>query len=224
MAISEAALINIMRNVTGRVDATDPLFTDTIMAEYLNNFITLQSTMDVRLIKNKTWWEFLLPAQTVPFTNYPNVPVDLQTIGLINGQVGASTIGPDCYANGFIVFWYQDPKEFYQIWPQTQFYQPARPTYVLYYNNELTFRNPPNIPYWIKIEAYQVEWQVDPGGVLNQDYVYRYFAYGAALDIFADFGEMDKWNEMFPVFRRYRSLVLSRTYSQYQNQRPSPEF
>lgn len=224
MAISEAALINIMRNVTGRTDATDPLFTNAIMAEYLNNFIQLQSTMDVRLFKNKTWWEFELPATEFVNGPYLPVPVDLQTIGLINGQVGASTIGPLCYANGFIVFWYEDPAEFYQLWPETQFYQPARPTYVLYYNNELTFRNPPNIPYLIKIEAYQVEWQVGPGGVLNQDYLYRYLAYGASLDIFADYGEMDKYNETFPVFRRYRSLVLSRTYSQYQNQRPSPEF
>lgn len=224
MAISEADLINIMRNVTGRVDASDPLFTDQIMSQYLNNFIQLQSTMDVRLIKNKTWWEFVLPAYVDQTVDYPTYPVDLQNLNLVNGQIGASTIGPLCYADGFVVFWYQDPGEFYGIWPETQLYQPSRPTYVLYYNNELTFRNPPNKEYLIKIDAYQVEWQITQGGVLNQDYVYRYLAYGASLDIFSDFGEMDKYNEVFPVFRRYRSLVLSRTYSQYQNQRPSPEF
>ena len=72
--------------------------------------------------------------------------------------------------------------------------------------------------------AYQVEIQVDPEGELNQDYLFRYIAYGTALDIFSDYGEMDRWRDIFPAFQRYRALVYSRTYSQYQNQRPSPEF
>lgn len=219
MAISAADLILIVRNVTGRVDASDPLFTDTIMLDRINQFIQLQSTQDIRIFKNKTWYEFNFgPTDPNPW------PVDLQNITLINGNIGASTIEPPCYADGFYVFWYQSPTEFYGIWPETQTYQPSRPTYVLYYNNELTFRNPPNKDYLIKIAAYQVEIQVDPDGLLNQDYLYRYVAYGTALDIFSDFGEMDKWREVFPAFQRYRALVYSRTYSQYQNQRPSPEF
>lgn len=219
MAKSAADLILILRNVTGRVDASDPLFTDAIMLQYLQDFIQLQSTQDIRIFKNKTWYEFLLDPATSP----DPYPVDLQTIVMVNGSVGASTIEPPCYADGFPVFWYQDPAEFYGIWPETQTYQPQRPTYVLYYNNELTFRGPPNKEYLIKIAAYQVEIQIT-NGVLNQDYLYRYICYGAALDIFSDFGEMDKWREVFPAYQRYRALVYSRTYSQYQNQRPSPEF
>jgi hypothetical protein len=218
MAKSAADLILILRNVTGRVDASDPQFTDSIMLQYLQDFIQLQSTQDIRIFKNKTWYEFLLsPLSPDPF------PVDLQTLPLIDGQIGASTIEPPCYADGFPVFWYQSPQEFYGIWPETQVYQPQRPTYVLYYNNELTFRGPPNKEYLIKMAAYQVEIQIT-NGVLDQDYLYRYICYGAGLDIFSDFGEMDKWREIFPAYQRYRALVYSRTYSQYQNQRPSPEF
>lgn len=223
-------LINIMRNVTGRVDASDPLFTDQIMLGYLNDFIQLESTMDVRIFKNKTWYSF-----TYGTANANPFPVNLQTLLLDNQagnttnpvvpQLGASTIGPEAYADGFVVFWYEDPANFYQIWPETQTYQPQRPTYVLYYNNELTFRGPPDKTYLMKISAYQVEYQLlATDQPLNQDYVWRYFAYGAALDIFSDYGEMDKYNEIFQVFRRYRALVYSRTNSQYQNQRPNPEF
>ncbi len=220
MAKSAADLILILRNVTGRVDASDPLFTDSIMLQYLQDFIQLQSTQDIRIFKNKTWWEFTFgPASFNPY------PVFLQDIVLANGNIGASTIEPPCYADGFPVFWYQSPQEFYQIWPETQTYQPQRPTYVLYYNNELTFRGPPNKDYLIKMEAYQVEVEIDPdSNLLQDDYLYRYVCYGAALDIFSDFGEIDKWNDIFPMFRRYRSFVYSRTNSQYQNQRPSPEF
>lgn len=225
MAKTAADLIQILRNVTGRVDASDPLFTDEIMLQYLQDFIQLESTQDVRLFKNRTWWEFAFgPDDPNPY------PVDLQTIELIRGNIGASTIGPPAYADGFYVFWYEDPAQFYGIWPETQTYQPQRPTYVLYYNNELTFRGPPDKSYLIKIAAYQVELQIqdlnyDPAYQgLQQDYLFRYLAYGAALDIFSDFGEMDRWNEIFPAYKRYRALVYSRTYSQYQSQRPYPEF
>ncbi len=218
MAKSAQDLILILRNITGRVDASDPQFTDQIMLQYLQDFIQLQSTQDIRIFKNRTWYEFTFgPTDPNPF------PVNLQDIVLINGHVGASTIEPPCYADGFFVFWYQSPQEFYAIWPETQTYQPQRPTYVLYYNNELTFRGPPEKNYLIKMAAYQVEVQIT-NGVLDQDYLYRYICYGAALDIFSDFGEMDKWNEIFPAYQRYRALVYSRTYSQYQNQRTAPEF
>ncbi len=219
MAKTAAQLITILRNVTGRMDASDPMFTNDIMLQYLNDFIQLLSTQDVRLYKNYTWWEFTFG------TTDPNpYPVNLQEIVLASGQAGASTIGPTAYADGFVVFWYESPQEFYALWPETQTYQIQRPQNVLYYNNELTFRGPPNKDYAIKINAYQVELQVDPDSQLDQDYLFRYLVYGAALDIFSDFGEMERWNEIFPVFRRYRSLVYARTNSQYQNQRPSPEF
>jgi hypothetical protein len=220
MAKTAAELITILRNVTGRVDASDPLFTDTIMLQYLQDFIQLLSTQDIRIFKNKTFYEFTFgPSDPNPF------PVELQNIILANGNQGASTIEPPCYANGFFVYWYQSPQEFYQIWPETQTYQPQRPTYVLYYNNELNFKGPPDQEYLIKMCAYQVEVQIDPNtGLLQQDYLYRYICYGAALDIFSDYGEIDKWNQLFPVFTRYRALVYSRTNCQYQNQRPAPEF
>lgn len=217
MTKSAADLITILRNVTGRVDASDPLFTDDIMLGYLNDFLSLESTQDIRIFKNKTWWEFDFgPLDPNPF------PVDLQNIVLANTNVGASTIEPPSYCNGFQLFWYQSPAEFYGIWPEIQVYQTARPTYVLYYNNELTFRNPPDTTYLIKIAAYQVELQINQN--IESDYLFRYAAYGAALDIFGDYGEMDKYRDIFPLFQRYRALVYSRTYSQYQNQRPSPEF
>lgn len=217
MIITAQMLIQLLRNVTGRVDASDPQFTDEEMLNRIQQFLQLQSTQDIRIFKNRTWWEF-----TYGPNDLDPLPVDLKNLVLINGNTGASTIEPPAYADGFYIFWYQNPRDFYQIWPETQTYTPQRPTYVLYYNNELTFRGPPNKDYLIKIAAYQVEVQVNEN--LDADYLYRYAVYGAALDLFADYGEMDKYNEIFPVFKRYRSLVYARTYSQYQNQRPDPEF
>lgn len=318
MPKSASDLIQIMRNVTGRVDASDPLFTDTIMRQYLNDFVVQLSSHDVRIFKNKTWLEFdISPSTPNPY------PVDLQGLklttigpiayvqlsqqsdptvvtdtpmvgtidsanqvftlsatpfvlpgtvfitgtnpaqslmddgvggftgdgsGSINYNTGAISIVFDAapiaastvtitysYNTGSIVssqtpsysfnlFWYQDPGDFFRKWPDIPNYTPQRPSDVLYYNNQLLFRGPPDQEYHIKIEAYQEEIEFTDEGSLNADYMFRYLAYGASLDIFSDYGEMDRWRETFPVFQRYRALVYSRTYCQYQNQRPSPEF
>ncbi len=313
-------LVNIMRNVTGRVDASDPLFTDQIMAQYLNDFVVQLASQDIRIFKNMTWYEFdISPATPNPYPvnlqqlklttigppayvqNIPNtlttnqilvtdqamdgvidganllftfpanpfiIPGSFSVIGSNPAQAliddglggftgdGAGTIDYDTGAViinfttppaigstvtcdytyaistvstnqnqfSFDLWWFQSPAEFYAHWPDRFNYTPQRPTAVLYYNNELTFRGPPDQEYHIKIQAYheEIEWNDD--GSLRSDYLFRYLAYGASLDIFSDFGEMDKWNQIFPVFQRYRALVYARTNCQYQNQRPSPEF
>ena len=219
MAKSEAELINMLRNVTGRVDDSDPLFTNAIMKGYLVDFAKLQSTQDIRIFKNYTWYEF-----TYGTADLNPLPIDLNVLVLSNGTIGASTIEPPAYCAGFNLFWYQSPMEFYRIWPETQTYAPSRPTYVLYYNRELTFRNPPDQTYDIKIAAYSEEIAFDSAGLMQDDYLYRYIVYGAALDIFADYGEMDKWNDLQAPYMKYRSKVYARTYQQYQNQRAAPEF
>jgi len=140
-------------------------------------------------------------------------------------QVQFTTIGPFCTADGFEVFWYEDPAQFYAMWPETQAYTPQRPTYVLYYNNTLTFRGPPDREYAIKINAYQVEFPLDQmDSVINQDYLWRYIAYGASRDLLNDYGETDKAMMIAPVFNDYRSKVYARTYQQQMSQRSTPRF
>lgn len=234
--IPASEIIMILRNVTGRVDAADPLFTDDIMLNYLNRFLSQQSSQDIRIFKNYTWWIFEYGVEnlaTDPPT-FPNpMPVDLQGLGF-------TTIGPPAYVqfptsnqpaspNGsFELNWYINPALFYERWPDIPTpYTPQRPTSVLYYNNELTFRGPPDQTYTIKIQAYTQEVIVvgpasNPG--IFQNYLYRYAAYGAALDIFSDYGETDKWRDIFPMFQRYRGFVYARTNQQYMTTRTPPEF
>lgn len=215
MAKSTADLITIVRNVTGRVDNSDPLFTDDIILGYINDFYRLEMGQDLRIKENETWWEFTL------LTTDPNpYPVVLQDI---NTQ-GVTTIGNLCYVDGFQIWWYQDPQTFFWKWPQTQDYEPSRPTDVLYYNNELLFRSPPDQSYPVKINAYRVEAEMVAGENISEDYLWRYVSYGAARDIFSDYGELDLWERYEPVFRKYRSLVYARTYQQQMSERSLPRF
>ena len=205
-------VITILRNVTGRVDANDPLFSDPAMLRYLNNFIQTSNTTEVRLFQQRTWLEFNIdPTSPDPY------PIDLDVLSLTN-------IMPPCYADGFLVFWYQDPEDFFRIWPETQTYAPSRPTYVLYYNQQLVFRNPPNKSYHIKMAAYKIDMALASGQSIPSAYLYRYLAYGTALDIFGDYGEMDKYAQTEPVYRKYKLQVLARTWDQYNNQRTGPDF
>lgn len=212
-------VILIMRNVTGRIDASDPLFDDSVMLGYANDFLNLIMPQEVRLYENKTWWEF-----TIDENEEDPFQVNLQDLKF-------TTIGPPAYVDGFELEWHQNPDIFFTKWPETQTYDAQRPEDVLYYDNELIFRGPLDQEYDFKFSAYKVEAQMvnssneaDPNTALEFDYFWRYVAYGASLDIFSDYGEMDNYQRYYPVFRRYRSLVYSRTNQQLMSQRALPTF
>jgi len=229
---SGGSVIQIMRNVTGRVDRTDPAFTDPIMYDYLNFFLQNEHPQEVQLFQNRTWWDFSIDPTT------PNpMPVDLDALGYasINSPAYIYQVNaPVPPVSSFPLFWYENPRDFYARWPWNQVFTPQMPNYVLYYNNELTFRGPPDQLYNVRISAYKIDYSFKGGSnttlqnsILSKvpvAYLTRYLAYGAALDILSDYGEMDKYNEVFQVYRRYRGQVLARTWNQLSSQRTDPSF
>jgi hypothetical protein len=225
---SGESVIQIMRNVTGRVDKNDPAFTDPIMFDYLNAFVQQEHPQEVRIFQNQTWWDFAIG----PNTTDP-LPVDLDALGFSTINAPAYIAYTTGATTSFYLFWYEDPKQFYARWPWGQVFTPQMPTAVLYYNQELTFRGPPDRVYNVRIAAYKIDYSFSGGNNTNsgsilsnvpQAYLTRYFAYGAALDILSDYGEMDKYNEVFQVYRRYKGQVLARTWQQYESQRTAPDF
>lgn len=228
---SSVSVVQILRNVTGRVDRNDPAFTDAIMIDYLNAFLQQQHPQEVRIFQNQTWWDF-----TIDETSLDPYPVDLDALGFstINDPAYISYANTSLTPNTFKLFWYENPADFYARWPWNNVFTPQMPTYVLYYNNELTFRGPLDQAYRVRIAAYKIDYSFSGGTDSTPEnsiltnvpnaYLSRYIAYGAALDILSDFGEMDKYNEVFQVYRRYRGQVLARTWDQYNSQRTNPDF
>jgi hypothetical protein len=214
MAINRLAsqVIQIARNATGRVDSNDPLFTDAIMLQRLTDFIQLEKCTDVRIGYNRSWYEMTL------VTGQGTYDINLDNENL-------STINPPAYVDGYEIFWYQDPAAFYRIFPETQTYQETRPQYVLYYNNQLVFRNPPDQDYGFKVASYTVDMAItNLGDSIPQAHWMRYLGYGMSLDIFADYGELDQYNNYFPIFQRYKNMVVAREHQQNMSQRTSPKF
>ena len=95
------------------------------------------------------------------------------------------------------------------------FIQQGLPRAVLYYNNILTFRNPPNTQYLIELDAY-----LTPAAFLNTasaipfGYMAEYIARGAARKILADTGDTEQFLFYEPLFREQEILVWKRSQRQ----------
>jgi hypothetical protein len=101
----------------------------------------------------------------------------------------------------------------------------GRPTAVLLYDNQFTFFPPPNTAYRFKIKAYLV---VTPLAAATDTPVLPQWgpaiAYGAARDIFSDFGEMQSYAEVTQLYNKQIDYVLDRTEQNLLNTRVMPFF
>jgi hypothetical protein len=95
---------------------------------------------------------------------------------------------------------------------QCYFYEPGLPRAILFYNNVLTLRNPPNIQYLISLEGY-----LSPSAFLASTdsvpfaYMAEYIARGAARKILADTGDLEQFQFYEPLFREQEILVWKRS-------------
>lgn len=102
-----------------------------------------------------------------------------------------------------------------QIQVQCYFYQQGLPRAVLFYNNCLKIRNPPNTQYLMELDAY-----LTPTAFLNSSfaipfaYMAEYLARGAARKILSDTGDVEQFNFYEPLFIEQERLVWKRSQRQ----------
>lgn len=103
---------------------------------------------------------------------------------------------------------------------QSYFYQQGLPRAILFYNNCLTIRPPPDIPYLIELDAY-----LTPAAFLSTaqaiqfGYMCEYIARGAARKILSDVGDVEQFQFYEPMFREQELLVWKRSQRQFTSQR-----
>ncbi len=83
----------------------------------------------------------------------------------------------------------------------------------------------PDQTYLIKMQGIQIP----PELVSNSDVAYRtdlgpLIAYGASLEIFADFNQMDQFAQYQPQYMRYKDISMQDTYEEYSYERSTPAF
>lgn len=100
------------------------------------------------------------------------------------------------------------------------FYQLGIPRSVLYYNNTLTLRAPPNTQYLVSMTAF-----LTPAAFLASNqalpfaYMAEYLSRGAARKILADTGDVEQFNFYEPLFREQEILVWKRSQRQWTSTR-----
>ena len=103
---------------------------------------------------------------------------------------------------------------------QSYYYQQGIPRAILQYNNVLTIRPPPNIPYLVELDAY-----LTPAAFLTTSqavqfaYMSEYIARGAARKILSDTGDWDQFNAYEPLFIEQERLVWKRSQRIFTSQR-----
>lgn len=102
------------------------------------------------------------------------------------------------------------------IQSQCYFYQQGLPRAILFYNNCITLRPPPDIPYLIEMNGYLTPAAfLTTAGALPFAYMSEYLARGAARKILSDTGDVEQFQFYEPLFREQESLVWKRSQRQF---------
>lgn len=99
---------------------------------------------------------------------------------------------------------------------QCYFFEQGIPRAILYFNNIITIRPPPNIPYLVEMDAYLSPAAfLTTGGAIPFGYMAEYIARGAARKILADTGDVEQFQFYEPLFKEQEILVWKRSQRQF---------
>ncbi len=151
--------------------------------------------------------------QQVGFLQYTSGSTIVQA-GTVNYQTGAVSVSfPSGVQSGT------------DIQANCYFYEPGIPRAVLFYDNVITIQPPPNVSYYIEMDAY-----LSPAAFLSSaspvefGYMSEYIARGAARKILSDTGDIEQFNFYEPFFKEQETLVWKRSQRQFTSTRTGTIF
>lgn len=218
-----------MRLALGKRNENDPDSSDDMFITYLNDFVSLTMSDDVKLFEQFGTLSFTIDeTNTTGVYTFNDVGADHCFVN-ISQEAYISLLDPvDNSVSWNFLPIYQDPGEFFAIWGinNDEILIPGYPTNLLYYGNEFTFRTIPQTSYLIKIFGYKKNDDFpDPNIDLEFDYWLRYLAYGAALNYAQDFRyDEASYSGIKRGFARERKLMLTHTHNQVKMARALPRF
>lgn len=107
-----------------------------------------------------------------------------------------------------------------EINAQCYYFQTGLPRGILYYNNTLTLRSPPDRPYLVELDAYLTPCAFfSTSAAIPFAYMAEYIARGAARKILSDTGDVEQFMFYEPLFKEQELLVWKRSQRQWTNNR-----
>ncbi len=222
--------LRTMRLALSRRNENDPDSNDSTFRRYLQDFITLTMSDDLKIFEQFGTLSFIIDeSNTTGVYNFNDVGASSDFTN-ISQEGFISLLDPPAGSISWNQLWiYQNPGQFYAEWGinNTDVLIPGYPTEMLYYGQEMVFRTIPNTSYLVEIYGYKIVPAFSDEGddPLPSDYWMRYLAYGAARDYAADY----RFNEQSiarieRTFYRQKSLLLTRTHNQIKQSRCVPRF
>lgn len=218
-----------MRLALGRRNENDPDSNDDMLLRYVNDFVSLSMSDDVKLFEQFGTLTFTIDeTNTTGVYTFNDVGADTDFVNL-SQEAFISLLDPINNSVSWNVLpIYQDPGEFFSIWGinNDEILIPGYPTAMLYYGREFTFRTIPETSYLVKIYGYKklADFE-DENEELQTDLWLRYVAYGSALNYAQDFRYEDAaLNKIKMGFARERKLRLTNTHNQIKTSRSLPRF
>ena len=219
--------LRTMRLAIGRRNENDPDSSDATLFEYINNFITLSMSNDVKLFEQYGTLSFDITDGTSVYT-FNDVGASSDFINISQEAFITLKDPADESISWNRLMIYQDPGVFFSRWGvnNTDILVEGYPTEMLYYGNELTFRTVPNDDYTVYIYGYKINSEfTNTTDELPFDYWMRYIAYGAAMDYARDYRFEANARQMLAAdFAHERKLLMTKTYNQVKHSRPMPRF
>lgn len=230
MAQHLSDVLRTMRLAIGRRNENDPDSSDTVLFQYINDFINLTMSDDVKIFEQFGTLQFEIDeTHTDGVYTFNDVGATSQFTNISQEAFITLTDPPNNSVSWNQLYIIQDPGFFYQEWGinNSEILIPGYPTEMLYYGTEMVFRTIPNTSYTVQIFGYKVSPILSSDGdpALPFDYWMRYVAYGAALNYARDYRfEGDKRAMLMADFQHERKQLLTRTHNQIKQQRAYPRF
>lgn len=225
-------VLRIMRRAISRQNNNDPDSNDDMLKSYLNDFVSITMSNDLRLFEQTGTLSFLIDG-----TN----PTGVYTFNELGADTDFVSITGEAFISlrepvGHSVSWnritiFRDPGEFFTVWGinNEDILIRGYPTMMLFYGNQLTFRTIPqeDVVYQVNIYGYKKnnDYATEGDPAIQYDYWVRYLAYGAALNYCKDFHySAEQKAEIMRDFSRERKLMLTHTHNEIKESRCLPRF
>lgn len=222
-------VLTIMRLAISRRDTNNADSGDTKLLSYINDFMSLKMSDDIRMFEQFGTLEFNIDeTNTSGVYTFNDVGADTDFVSISNEALISILDPVNESVSWNHLYVCRDPGDFFYRWGinNDDVLIAGFPTEVLFYGNELTFRTIPEQEYVVKIYGYKKRNDfTTTSEEIPFDRWLRYLAYGAAIDYARDYNySLEKIKMLQKTFMNERNNMLAHTHNEITMQRGRPSF